>query len=61
MNDTGRTIQKLDLLLHDSRSPLISTLMDTGKYKEKKLPEDPHKHYKHGEDWATNPVDIGAY
>ena len=61
VDDMGSTIQKLDLLLHDSRSPLISTLMDTGKYKESRLPENPYDYYKDGEAWTHNSVDVANY
>ena len=61
VDDMGSTIQKLDLLLHDSRSPLISTLMDTGKYKESRLPENPYDYYKDGEAWTHNSVDVASY
>ena len=33
VKNIGQTMQKLDLLLNDSRSPIISTLVDTSKYK----------------------------
>jgi hypothetical protein len=39
-------MQKLDLLLNDNRSPIISTLIDTSKYKQNKLPENVIDYYK---------------
>lgn len=61
VDDMGSAIQKLDLLLHDSRSPIISTLMDTGKYKENRLPEDPLDYYNDGEAWTQDSVDVANY
>jgi len=46
VKNIGQTLQKLDLLLNDSRSPIISTLVDTSKYKQNKLPEEVQEYYK---------------
>jgi len=54
-------MQKLDLLLNDNRSPIISTLIDTSKYKKNKLPEDVMDYYKDSSSYTREPLDIGAY
>ena len=61
VKNIGQTMQKLDLLLNDSRSPIISTLVDTSKYKQNKLPEDVEDYYKDAESYTREPLDIGAY
>lgn len=61
VKNIGQTMQKLDLLLNDSRSPIISTLVDTSKYKQNKLPEDVNDYYKDSESYTRNALDLGAY
>lgn len=61
IEDASETLKKLSLLLNDSRSPIISTLKDTSKYKTGKLPEDIDDYYLTPESYVRNAVDIGAY
>lgn len=61
IEDASETLKKLSLLLNDSRSPIISTLKDTSKYKTGKLPEDIDDYYLTPESYVRNALDIGAY
>jgi hypothetical protein len=61
IEDASETLKKLSLLLNDSRSPIISTLKDTSKYKTGKLPEDVDDYYLTPESYVRNALDIGAY
>lgn len=61
VKEIGKTLSKLDLLLNDSRSPIISTLVDTSKYKQNKLPKQPSEYYKDSASYTREPLDIGAY
>ena len=61
IEDASETLKKLSLLLNDSRSPIISTLKDTSKYKTGKLPEDIDDYYQTPESYVRNALDIGAY
>ena len=61
IEDASETLKKLSLLLNDSRSPIISTLKDTSKYKTGKLPEDIDDDYITPESYVRNALDIGAY
>lgn len=51
----------MDLLLNDSRSPLISALLETQKYKDSRLPQDAREYYPDAESWVREPLDISAY
>ena len=61
IEDASETLKKLSLLLNDSRSPIISTLKDTSKYKTGKLPDDIDDYYLTPESYVRNALDIGAY
>ena len=61
IEDASETLKKLSLLLNDSRSPIISTLKDTSKYKTGKLPEDVDDYYLTPESYVRNALDIGDY
>ena len=61
IEDASETLKKLSLLLNDSRSPILSTLKDTSKYKTGKLPEDIDDYYLTPESYVRNALDIGAY
>lgn len=61
IQDPSETLKKISLLLNDSRSPIISTLKDTSKYKTGKLPEHIDDHYPDPESYVRDAIDIGAY
>lgn len=61
IEDPSETLKKLSLLLNDSRSPIISTLKDTSKYKIGKLPEEIDDYYPSPEAYIRNAIDVGAY
>ena len=54
-------MKKVDILLNDSRSPIISALKDTSKYKTNALPDDIDEKYIDVEAYMREPVDTGAF
>jgi hypothetical protein len=61
VDDLGKAIQKIDLLLNDSRSPIISALAETQKYSTSKLPERPEEYYPDSGSWISQPLDVDMY
>jgi hypothetical protein len=59
--DFGSSLQRLEMLLVDSRSPMLGALKDTAKYKTEGLPDDPNEYYETGQSYVTNPVDIDRF
>jgi len=58
IEDVQGTLARFEKLLNDTRSPIVSGIVDSSKYKTSPLPEMFEEHYKHEDDYGSKIVDV---